>query len=78
VIFISIHSVIIYVVFFGAYMRCIGLCPLNSGVIGLNPNADGRRVEDTGRSCLTSRISCSDIYNIEHKLYICIYDFFVK
>jgi hypothetical protein len=30
--FISIHSVIIYVVFFGACMRCIRLCPLNPGV----------------------------------------------
>jgi hypothetical protein len=30
--FISIHSVIIRVVFFGAYMRCTRLCPLNSGV----------------------------------------------
>jgi hypothetical protein len=31
--FISIHSVIICVVFFGAYMRCTRLCPLNPGVI---------------------------------------------
>jgi hypothetical protein len=30
--FISMHSVIICVVFFGAYMRCTRLCPLNSGV----------------------------------------------
>jgi hypothetical protein len=30
--FISIHSVIISVVFFGAYMRCTRLCPLNPGV----------------------------------------------
>jgi hypothetical protein len=29
---ISIHSVIICVVFFGAYMRCTRLCPLNPGV----------------------------------------------
>jgi hypothetical protein len=29
--FISIHSVIIYVVFFGAFMRCTRLCPLNPG-----------------------------------------------
>jgi hypothetical protein len=32
VIFISIHSVIIYVVFFGACMRCTRLCPLYPGV----------------------------------------------
>jgi hypothetical protein len=31
--FISIHSVIICVVFFGAYMRCTWLYPLNPGVI---------------------------------------------
>jgi hypothetical protein len=30
--FISIHSVIICVVFFGAYMRCTRLYPLNTGV----------------------------------------------
>jgi hypothetical protein len=30
--FISIHSVIIYAVFFGACMRCTWLCPLNLGV----------------------------------------------
>jgi hypothetical protein len=29
--FISIHSVIIYVVFFDACMRCTRLCPLNPG-----------------------------------------------
>jgi hypothetical protein len=30
--FISIHSIIICVVFFGAYMRCTRLCSLNPGV----------------------------------------------
>jgi hypothetical protein len=30
--FISMHSVIICVVFSGAYMRCTRLCSLNSGV----------------------------------------------
>jgi hypothetical protein len=30
--FISIHSVIVYVVFFGTCMRCTRLCPLNPGV----------------------------------------------
>jgi hypothetical protein len=29
--FISIHSVITYVVFFGACMRCTRLCPLKPG-----------------------------------------------
>jgi hypothetical protein len=32
--FISIHYVIIYVVFFGACMRCTRLCSLNLGVTG--------------------------------------------
>jgi hypothetical protein len=35
--FISIHYVIIYVVFFGACMRCTRLCPLNPGVTPLSP-----------------------------------------
>jgi hypothetical protein len=35
--FISIHSVIICVVFFGAYMRCTRLCPLNPGVTSTEP-----------------------------------------
>jgi hypothetical protein len=30
--FISIHFIIICVVFFGVYMRCTRLCPLNPGV----------------------------------------------
>jgi hypothetical protein len=50
--FISIRSVIICVVFFGAYMRCTMLCPLNPGVtevvseemltIGRNLNRNGQ------------------------------------
>jgi hypothetical protein len=36
----------------------------------LNPHLDGRRVEDTGRSCLTSRTSYSSVYNIEYILYL--------
>jgi hypothetical protein len=35
--FISIHSVIIYVVFFGACMRCTRLCPLKPGVTFYHP-----------------------------------------
>jgi hypothetical protein len=35
--FISIHSVIICVVFFDAYMRCTRLYPLNPGVILVHP-----------------------------------------
>jgi hypothetical protein len=35
--FIYIHSVIICVVFFGAYMRCTRLCPLNLGVTTWQP-----------------------------------------
>jgi hypothetical protein len=50
--FISIHSVIIYVVFFGTCMRCIRLCSLNPGVtevvsekmltVGRNLNRNGQ------------------------------------
>jgi hypothetical protein len=35
--FISIHSVIIYVVFFGACMRCTRLCSLKSGCDNMVP-----------------------------------------
>jgi hypothetical protein len=34
--FISIHSVIIYVVFFGACMRCTRLCSLKPGVTSIH------------------------------------------
>jgi hypothetical protein len=44
----------------------------------LNPHRNVRRVEDTRRSYLTSKTSYSCVYNIEYKLYICIYDFFCK
>jgi hypothetical protein len=40
-----------------------------------NPWPDRRRAGDTRWNCLTSRTSCSDIFNIEYKLYICIYVF---
>jgi hypothetical protein len=42
--FISIHSIVIYVVFFGACMRCTWLCPLKPGVLQLHttlPGAEG-------------------------------------
>jgi hypothetical protein len=50
--FISIHSVIIYVVFFGACMRCTRLCSLNPGVTAyhlcfVSPHFD-IYVEDNG------------------------------
>jgi hypothetical protein len=46
VIFISIHSVIIYVVFFGACMRCTRLCPLKPGVLQFNICWDGLGVSN--------------------------------
>jgi hypothetical protein len=56
--FISIHSVIIYVVFFGAYMRCTQLYPLNPDVT--EPEAEHHlRVEkahDSLRSYLTEML----------------------
>jgi hypothetical protein len=44
VIFISMHSVIIYVVFFGACIRCTRLCPLKPGCdrSGIRGNVDCR------------------------------------
>jgi hypothetical protein len=46
--FISIHSVSIYVVFFGVCMRCTRLCPLNPGVTKTHDRTETRRLE--GRS----------------------------
>jgi hypothetical protein len=43
--FISIHSVIIYVVFFGACMRCTQLCSLNPGVTALSIQVVLHRLE---------------------------------
>jgi hypothetical protein len=53
---------------------------LKSGTGGgvSNPHHDGRRVGDTEQNCLTSRTSCSNVYNIEYKLYIYIYMIFCK
>jgi hypothetical protein len=56
VIFISIHSVIIYVVFFGACMRCTRLCPLNLGVTEVvleEMLTVGRNLDRTGQPLLT-------------------------
>jgi hypothetical protein len=50
--FISIHSVIICVVFFGAYMRCPRLYPLNPGVTPTT--AVGRRSIYVGQPGLNS------------------------
>jgi hypothetical protein len=56
--FISIHSVIICVVFFGACMRCTQLCPLNSGVIGAWASrvAQGGRGFGRGACCGPARV----------------------
>jgi hypothetical protein len=52
VIFISIHSVIICVVFFGAYMRCTRLCPLNPGVTVVRRSVDLPPICAKGYGCL--------------------------
>jgi hypothetical protein len=47
--FISMHFVIICVVFSGAYMRCIQLCSLNLGVTqAYGCGRGGRRLQRTG------------------------------
>jgi hypothetical protein len=54
--FISIHSVIICVVFFGAYMRCTRLCSLNSGateVVSEEMLTVGRNLGRTGQPLST-------------------------
>jgi hypothetical protein len=48
--FISIHFVIIYVVFFGACMRCTRLCPLKSRC-DLKPGCDTRSEGGNSGSC---------------------------
>jgi hypothetical protein len=54
--FISIHSVIIYVVFFGACMRCTRLCSLKPGVIFLHLRATPFLTEGVG-ACASSPYS---------------------
>jgi hypothetical protein len=46
-------------------------------VVALNICPNRRWTEDTGWSCLTSETSCSNVFSIEYKLYICMY-FFCK
>jgi hypothetical protein len=70
--FISIHFVIIYVVFFNAYMRCIRLCLLNSGVTAFNRwfqssnkkgwTGPGRRGQPAMRTC--SLLYCPHVAKI--------------
>jgi hypothetical protein len=55
-IFISIYSVIICVVFFGAYMRCTQLCPLNPGVtevVSEEMLTIGQNLDRTGQPLFT-------------------------
>jgi hypothetical protein len=51
--FISIHCIIICVVFFGAYMRCTRLCPLNLGVtevVSEEMSTVGRNLDRNGQN----------------------------
>jgi hypothetical protein len=48
---------------------------LNQQEVGFKPMLWWMKGGDTGWSCLTSRTSCLDIFNIEYKLYICVYVF---
>jgi hypothetical protein len=59
-------------------MPAYWLCRANVGTFDFEPMPyNGRMARDIGWSCLTSRTSCSDVFNIKYKLYICIY-FFCK
>jgi hypothetical protein len=53
--FISIHSVIIYVVFFGACMRCTRLCPLKPGVLQKQCGSGGRGSRTIGAGNTNTR-----------------------
>jgi hypothetical protein len=60
--FISIHSVIIYVVFFGACMRCTRLCPLNPGVtevVSEQMLTVGRNLDRNGKTLTYSDSFCT-------------------
>jgi hypothetical protein len=43
--------------------------------MGFEPMPDARRWETLGENHLISKTSCSDVFNIEYKLYTCIYVF---
>jgi hypothetical protein len=49
--FISIHSVIIYVVFFGACMRCTRIFPLKPGVLQQVVGNNVHELAKGGSSC---------------------------
>jgi hypothetical protein len=56
--FISIHSVIIYVVFFGVCMRCTRLCSLKPGVTTTQAGKGSRLM---GKVCNLCRVLEIDI-----------------
>jgi hypothetical protein len=61
--FISIHSVIIYVVFFGACMRCTRLCSLKPGVtevVSEEMLTVGRNLDRNGQTL--TYLSCSNSF----------------
>jgi hypothetical protein len=72
----SNYVIVVYMNFWSWHVHgSHSVCLPKSDVIGSNPGYDGRRAGDTGRSRLTSRTSCSSVFNIEYKLYICTYIF---
>jgi hypothetical protein len=62
--FISMHSVIICVVFSGAYMRCTRLCSLNLGVTHY-PETESRMPDYGGYKCC----HCMAVAGVSGALY---------
>jgi hypothetical protein len=66
--FISIHSVIIYVVFFGACMRCTRLCSLKPGVTRRHENRSDKKVFERLRLVWSAEIAYPSVSYLSQKV----------
>jgi hypothetical protein len=64
--FISIHYVIIYVVFFGACMRCTRLCPLKPGCDMEGPWAR----QGSSREQTAAGKKCTGVRNLTYTVHV--------